>query len=132
MRFLVDTNICSEFLRGNSQVFNRFIQHTGGIAVSTVVLGELYAWCFRAAAPPHRLQGVTQLLRDVYVLPVDADVAHTFGRVRALLLDQGRPTPGLDLLIAAMALVHDLTLVTHNAADFIAVPGLQIEDWLAS
>ena len=38
--------------------------------------------------------------------------------------------PGLDLFIASTALVHGLTLVTHNTKDFAHVPGLTLEDWL--
>ena len=34
-----------------------------------------------------------------------------------------------DLLIAAIALTHNLTLVTHNISEFSRVPGLTIEDW---
>jgi tRNA(fMet)-specific endonuclease VapC len=33
-------------------------------------------------------------------------------------------------MIAPVALVHDLTLVTHNTADFRNIPGLRLEDWL--
>jgi tRNA(fMet)-specific endonuclease VapC len=36
----------------------------------------------------------------------------------------------LDLLIASVALVYDLTLVTNNTADFQNIPGLRLEDWL--
>jgi predicted nucleic acid-binding protein len=46
------------------------------------------------------------------------------------LLDQGRPTMSTDLFIAATALVHDLTLVTHNTRHFQNVPDLAVEDWL--
>jgi tRNA(fMet)-specific endonuclease VapC len=34
------------------------------------------------------------------------------------------------LLSAAVALVHNLTLVTHNSVDFQDVPGLRLDDWL--
>lgn len=34
-----------------------------------------------------------------------------------------------DLLIAAIALANNLTLVTHNTNEFSRVPGLVIEDW---
>jgi predicted nucleic acid-binding protein len=36
----------------------------------------------------------------------------------------------VDLMIAAVALVHDLTLATHNVKHFQAVPNLRIVDWL--
>lgn len=52
-------------------------------------------------------------------------------RVRGTMLDQGTPLPDMDALIAATALAGDLTLVTHNVADFQPVPDLRIEDWLA-
>jgi tRNA(fMet)-specific endonuclease VapC len=38
----------------------------------------------------------------------------------------------MDLLIAATAILHELTLVTHNVEDFASVPGLAVVDWLAT
>lgn len=132
MSFLLDTNICSAYLKGDGRVFNRFIQHSGGLSVSTIVVGELYSWVHRARTRPERAQGLTNLLADLQVLPVDHDVARKFGELRAALLDQGRPTPEIDLFIATTALTYDLTLVTHNVRDFAHIPGLRIEDWLGS
>jgi tRNA(fMet)-specific endonuclease VapC len=37
----------------------------------------------------------------------------------------------MDLLIGSTALIHGLTLVTHNVQDFVNIPGLHIVDWLA-
>jgi tRNA(fMet)-specific endonuclease VapC len=73
-----------------------------------------------------------RLLSDVTVLDLDAEIARRFGVIRAGLLDRGRPVPATDLLIAATALVHDLTLVTHNVQHFAEVPGLRLADWLTS
>jgi tRNA(fMet)-specific endonuclease VapC len=70
------------------------------------------------------------LLSDVQVLEVSHEVARKFGEVRAGLLDQGKPTPDLDLVIAATALEHGLVLVTHNVQDFANISGLIVEDWL--
>jgi len=128
--FLLDSNICSAYLKGEGRVFNRFIQHSGGLSVSAVVVGELYSWVYRAKTKPDYLRGLVALLSEVQVLPVDHDVAKKFGELRAALLDQGRPTPEIDLLIASTALHYDLTLVTHNTHDFAHIPGLRIEDWL--
>jgi tRNA(fMet)-specific endonuclease VapC len=41
----------------------------------------------------------------------------------------GQVIGGNDLLIAAIALTHDLTLVTHNGGEFNRVSGLRVEDW---
>ena len=130
MSFLVDTDVCSAFLKGVRLVGGRFQQYGGGLHVSTVTAGELFTWALRAKASPARLQGVLDLLRDVTVLHVTLDVAQQFGAVRAHLLDQGIATAEMDLFIAATALVHGLIVVTHNLADYANVPGLRVVDWL--
>jgi tRNA(fMet)-specific endonuclease VapC len=130
MRFLIDTDICSAHLKQKGIVSNRFLQHTGGLCVSTITLGELYTWALRANAPPKRLQGLQDLLNDVAVLDVSEKVSEKFGQLQAQLMDAGTPAPGMDLMIAATALVHDLTLVTHNTQDYANIPLLRINDWM--
>lgn len=69
------------------------------------------------------------LLRTLDVLPLDAPVVRAYARIVA--------TAGfarsriLDRLIAATAMVHDLTLVTINGDDFRDIPGLALEVWPA-
>ena len=60
----------------------------------------------------------------------DVDCAKEFGKLRGSLLRQGISVSRIDLLIASVALVHNLTLVTHNTADFQLIPGLRLDDWL--
>ena len=128
--FLVDTDICSAYMKGDRHVWQRFMQYRGQLHVSAITVGELFTWALRAKAPPKRLQTLLDLLNDVTVLDVTLDVGRKFGEVRAALLDAGLGTPEMDLLIAATALVHNLTLVTHNVQDFTHIPGLAIQDWL--
>jgi predicted nucleic acid-binding protein len=129
--FLLDTDICSAHMKGNPRVQARFIQYGGQLHVSTVTLGELFAWTGRAKSSPRRLQTLLHLLKDLLVLAVNETVARKFGAVRAWQLDNGVATPDLDLLSAAVALASGLTLVTHNADDYARVPGLIVVDWLA-
>lgn len=131
MSFLLDADTCSAYLKGNRAVQNRFLQYTGGLHVSVVTVGELYTWALRKTAPPSRLRSIEDLLRDLAILDVTEAVAQRFGDVRASLFDQGLTAPEMDLLIGSTALVHDLTLVTHNTRDFANVPGLRIMDWLS-
>lgn len=50
-------------------------------------------------------------------------------RIRAQLANAGTPIGYNDLLIASIAVAHDLILVTHNTKEFIRVEGLKLEDW---
>jgi tRNA(fMet)-specific endonuclease VapC len=59
----------------------------------------------------------------------DDAVAEVYGRLRAELDLRGTPIGPNDLLIAATALAHGLTLVTRNEKEFGRVPGLRIENW---
>ncbi len=131
MSFLVDTDICSAHLKNIAKVSSRFVQSAGSLYLSAVSLGELSTWALRSKAPPRYLNALVTLLSDMTVLDVNREVAWKYGEVHGQLLDQGLPIYGMDLLIAATALVHDLTLVTHNTRHFTNIPGLAVVDWLS-
>jgi tRNA(fMet)-specific endonuclease VapC len=130
MNFLIDTNICSAYLKGNPVVWNKFMQYSGGLAISVVTAGELWTWVSRGKASERSRRSVTNFIASVDVVEIDLTIALRFGELRGTMLDQGTPLPDMDALIAATALAEDLTLVTHNVADFQPVPDLRIEDWL--
>lgn len=131
MSFLLDTDTCSAHLKRPSGLMHRFVQHSGRLFISTIVLGELYTWAYHRSKPTRLIQIIeTDLLPDVTVLDFDADCAREFGRVRGQSLQQGISVSRLDLMIASGALVHNLTLVTHNTADYRNIPGLRLDDWL--
>lgn len=95
-----------------------------------MTLGEISVW------PRLRGARITQadldlLLGGLHVLPLDEATALRFADVAAALRNAGTPKPTPDLLIAATALHHDLTMVTANLRDFEPVPGLPVVDWTA-
>ncbi len=63
------------------------------------------------------------------ILPVDNAVADAWGRLVAECEARGRSLAAMDGLIAATAVVHDLTLVTRNATDFQAVLRAVLNPW---
>jgi tRNA(fMet)-specific endonuclease VapC len=130
LSFLLDTDTCSAYVKGNSLVFQRFLQYGGRLYVSTISLGELLTWALRAKASRSRLQDVRDLLTLVVVVDIGQDVAWKFGELRAAVLDAGMIVPDLDLFNASVALIHTFTMVTHNTADYANVPGLTLADWL--
>ena len=130
MSHLLDTNICSAHFRRPGGLAHQFLQYAGRLFVPTVVLGELYTGAYHVDDPAPLLQKIADLLEDVRVLEFDHACAEQFGKVRGTLLRRGISIPTADLMIGAVALVHDLTLVTNNTADFQNIPALQIDDWL--
>lgn len=101
-------------------------QHTTAVTVGELVYGAARAARADLAERVRALVG--EALR---VLPFDAEAAGAYGRLRADLERAGRPIAEPDLRIAAIALAHDLTLVTGNDRHFARVPGLRVENWLA-
>lgn len=78
-----------------------------------------------------RPQNLLNLLSLVQILDVNLDIARQFGEIDAELLDRGLTVPDIDLFNAAVALFHNLTVVTHNTSDYSNVRGLTLDDWLA-
>ena len=69
------------------------------------------------------------LLRSLPILPFGEAEARAAARIRADLETVGKPIGPHDVLIAATALAHGATLVTHNLREFRRVKGLLVEDW---
>lgn len=72
---------------------------------------------------------LSEFFNEFVSLPFDGRAAEIGGQIRAQLADVGTPIGSNDLLIAAIALAHNLILVTHNTREFSRVAGLRIEDW---
>ncbi len=130
MTHLLDTIICSSHMRRPGGLARRFFQHAGGLAISTVILAELFAGAYKRPSPDRLLSLIADLLQEVDLPDFDEACAQEFGKVNGTLKQQGISVPDLDLMIASVALVHDLTLVTHNTAGFQNIPDLRLEDWL--
>jgi predicted nucleic acid-binding protein len=58
------------------------------------------------------------------ILPVDLEIADVWGKLSAV-----RPRPTIDTLLAATAIVHKLTLVTRNVADFADTGVALVNPW---
>lgn len=130
MSFLLDSDICSTYLRRPGGLFHRFMQHGGRLWISTFTLSDLYTWAYKQDDPTFILDKIRDFRRDISVRSFDEACALELGKVRGSLLRQGIRVSPVDLMIACVALVHDLTLVTHNTKDFQNIPGLRLEDWL--
>ena len=51
MSFLLDSDICSTYLRRPDGLFHRFMQHAGRLRISTFTLSDLYTWAYKQDDP---------------------------------------------------------------------------------
>jgi tRNA(fMet)-specific endonuclease VapC len=133
MSFLFDTNAVIHLMKLHEPLVER--ARTVGpsaIAVSSVTLAELWYGAARSHRPARTRAEQDAALAPFRVLDFDANAAEKYAHVRALLANEGRPIGDRDLLIAATALAHRRVVVTSNAAEFERVPGLVVEDWMAT
>ena len=123
MRYLVDANVLSEPTKAapDAAAVEWLRGHEDDLVVDSIVLGEL---CIGIERLPHggkraRLQEWFDRLADsVDCLAWDLPVGRRWARLVVDLQRKGQPVPLLDGMIAATALVHDLTVATRNTRDF--------------
>jgi len=131
MAYLPDTNVCVTFLRQpDSSVAIRLIEtEPNDIFLCDIVMAELFYGAYRSGRVAENLEQVYQFSALFEVLSFETRAAEHYGRIRRELEQAGTIIGTNDLLIAAIALAHDLTLVTHNVREFRRVAGLRVEDW---
>ena len=133
MRYLLDTNTIIFALKdaqGRSALRIGQASHSD-VAICAVVEAELYHGATKYDRPTRREAGLDAFLAPFQSLPFDSICVPHYARIRDHLERQGNVIGGNDLLIAAIALTHDLAVVTHNCGEFDRVPGMRVEDWSA-
>jgi len=129
MKYLLDTNAVFAVLKdATGKVGCRIMaQAEEDIAISAVVLFELYYGAFQSLRREHNLSIYDGLAFQT--LTFDREDARIAAEFRSQLKAAGTPIGPYDLLIAAQAVARDLTLITNNTREFSRVPGLRVEDW---
>lgn len=131
MRYLLDTNTCIRYLNGRVPAVRQRLAavRRDDVAVCSPVKAELFYGAARSHEPLRSLQRQLAFLDQFVSLPFDDQAAAVYGRIRADLATRGTPIGANDLLIAAIAIAHAVTLVTHNTGEFGRVADLTLEDW---
>lgn len=133
MTYLLDTDICIDYLRGsNPLVRDRLLACSpNDVCLCSVVKAELLFGAHNSqqvAANLRRLRAFFEPFPSVFF---DDEAADIYGSLRSHLRREGTEIGSNDLMIAAIAVALDLTLVTHNRSEFSRVPGLRLAEWNA-
>ena len=130
MNFLLDTDTCVFWLRGNTPVRDHLASvGQEAVAISVVPLAELRYGASSSAQPDTNHQAIDDFTSAIAILGIDPPVAHAFGNIKAELRNRGMLIEDFDILVAATARAHGLTLVTNNAQHFRRILNLSLESW---
>ncbi len=130
MKYLLDTNICIYWLKGNLNIEKKIMG--AGLAnteISFVTLSELYYGVYKSQRVQENLSGLKLLAGKLGCLQSNREVCRIFGHVKAELERKGNIIDDADLLIASCALVYNRVLVTNNEKHFKRITDLKIENW---
>lgn len=127
MTYLLDADATIDHFQGEPGIRALFpTLAQAGIELAETTLAELYTGAYLSADPAAAEQQLRSFLRTVTILPLSRRVTLRTARLRADLLTRKLSvrTRAYDILAAAFALEHGLTLVTSNTRDYRGITGL--------
>ena len=131
MKYLLDSNVVAAAVKGRLPVVLRLSQlKPDDVAVSVVSRVEAEA-ALRGAPRAHARFGklLREFLAQVRVLDFGAAESQVAVSLSAQLRSEKESIDGFDLVVAATALAHQLTLVTERPLAFASIPNLETENW---
>lgn len=130
MQYLLDTNICIHFLRGQFGLLEKFNElGMENFAISEITLAELIFGAENSTNPTKNHQLIENFISQVIVLPIFNSI-YLYGKEKAKLRSKGLTISDFDLLIGCTAVTHGLTMVTENVTEFKRIPKIMIENWI--
>lgn len=133
MALLIDSSVFIAVER-SGQVLESLLERLGDepVAMSAMTASELLHGVHRADGAVRRGRRerfVERLLLTIPVLPFTLEVARTHSRLWADLQKRGEVIGAHDLVIAATALTHDMTMLTGDQRHFSRIETLKVSLW---
>ena len=134
LQYLLDTDTCIYLLNGDPTVVGR--AGAVGVDALAVAIPTIAELCFGAYNSGRIAANVARIRAFMAppgpaVLEFDEPAAEQFGRLKADLRRVGRAPTDIDLMLASVAVVHGLVVVTNNTRHFAPIASLTVENWRA-
>ena len=126
-RFLLETSVIVEYLRGNKKIIDRIDRLEGELTSSYICMAELYEGVARFKTQNHIEEAVLQFfsgMSEIYA--IDEMIAKQFGFIRAILKKEGQIIEDIDIFIGATCTAYNLSLVTLNQKHFSRIKNIQL------
>ena len=131
LKYMLDTNIVIYVMKRKPiEVLGLFNANSARMAISVITLSELFHGAENSSRVSENLLAIEDFISRIEVLQYTQKASQHYGSIRATLEKSGQGIGVNDLHIAAHARSEGLTVVTNNAAEFIRVPSLMVENWV--
>jgi len=125
--YLIDSDWIADYLKGRRPTVDQLqALEPQGLSISLISYGEIYEGIYFGDQPAAMARSFRQFLRAVDILPLNRTIMRRFARIRGELRRGGRIIGDPDLMIAATAIEHDLTLITGNSRHFSRIAELRL------
>ena len=132
--YLFDTDCLSNILKKapSPLLIKKLESLPKGLQFTTSInVSEIYFGAYRSRNQEKILKAYEdKVFPNVNILPFDTDSGKIYGRLKALLEKRGLSKSEPDLMIAAIAIQHNMILIMGNKRHFMNIPGLNMEDWI--
>jgi tRNA(fMet)-specific endonuclease VapC len=129
--YCLDTDILSEYFRGNESIKNRIknLREEDSIGLTWLSVYEFFKGIF-ASGKMEEESFLSTLVNSVFLMDESYESSRIGGQIFAELKKSGTLINDADILIASIVKQHDAILVTNNEGHFKRIAGLKIENWL--
>lgn len=130
--YCLDTDILIEYLRGNKEIvakLTNFYNNGFGLFTTFVNICELYKGVYLSKNKDKEEADIDILLYTVKPIEMDQHSCIFFGKEWNRLQKTGKQTQLLDLIIASVAVINNLTLITRNKKHYENIDSLKVEEW---
>lgn len=129
MNYLLDTDIVIDFLKNQKPAIDLFRRLTNeSLKISVITLMEIGYGIEKSYDPGKKKKQFRNFIEEfsIEIISIESIVAEEFVRIKIGLEKQKQPLTDFDIIIAATAMVNNLTLATRNTKHFKRIKKLQL------
>jgi len=124
----LDTDVIVHFLRKNEksvELINKILESKQKIKITSINEFELWKGIYKIYNK-NRENSLKQFLSCIQIMPLDSNSSRKAAEIFQSLESEGNPVDALDVMIAAIAIINDESVLTLNRKHFERIKGLKL------
>jgi len=133
-RSTLDTNIITAFLKKDLRAAERvsdYLEFFDRLTINIISYYEILRG-LKDLGDEEKLRGFEEFIQENELISIRKETIEKAAEIYAYLKKDGNLIEDADILMASIAIVEDLVLITNNITHFRRVKGLRTENWLES